>query len=80
MPLSAEPTRLQDTALVAYLRLRGYLLKPDIVNERVDFVTFDDVESAMKEFYGGDVVNITAFCRHLKDVKTEMYNLKQIKK
>ncbi len=78
---------LEDTSLVAFLKLKGYITVPwisrdDPVDTRVSFDIQGDerqIEADMQAFYDNQQVGIQDFCRNLKEVKSCMYNLKRIK-
>jgi hypothetical protein len=81
-------THLEDTSLVAFLKLKGHIAIPWISrNEGEDIrVAFDiqgnskKIEDDMKAFYNNEQVGIQEFVRQLKDVKSQMYNLRRIGK
>jgi len=80
-------TSLEDTSLIAYLKLKGHTLIPWISrDDPTDIrVSFDiqgeelQIEKDMQSFYDNEQVGIQDFCRNLKEVKSAMYNLKRIK-
>jgi len=80
-------TSLEDTSLIAYLKLKGHILIPWISRDDPSDirVSFDiqgnelQIEKDMQTFYDNEQVGIQDFCRNLKEVKSTMYNLKRIK-
>jgi hypothetical protein len=82
-----EPiTTLEDTSLVAYLKLKGHTLIPWISREdpsdtRVSFDIQGDraaIAADMQRFFDNELIGIQDFCRNLKEVKSAMYNMKRI--
>jgi hypothetical protein len=77
-------TNLEDTMLVAFMVLKGHKIKlwRDATNP--DHVSFDilgspdEIEASMKEYYENKEVGVADFVRCLKDVKSQMYNMKKI--
>jgi hypothetical protein len=87
-PSDRTLTNLEDTSLVAFLKLKGHIAIPwisrtDPNDIRVSFDIQGDgkqIESDMRNFYNNEMVGIQDFCRCLKDVKSSMYNLRRIGK
>jgi len=79
---------LEDTMLVAFLRLRGLTLVPwvctdqdSVNNGRVVFDVVDEkekTEEAMKAYFGNETVKVQDYVRCLKETKSEMYNMKKV--
>ena len=86
-PTNKPVASLEDTSLVAYLKLKGHTLIPWISRDDPSDirVSFDiqgeelQTEKDMQSFYDNEQVGIQDFCRNLKEVKSAMYNLKRIK-
>ena len=82
----SPPIKIEDTTIVAFLKLRGYaivpfLYKDDKEDPRVSFGVQGDkkqIEIEMSNFFKNASVGIQDYCRCLKDVKSAMYNLKRI--
>jgi hypothetical protein len=75
-------TALSDTVLVAFLALKGHRVKAWINREdgRVVFEILGDenqLNESMDSFYANEQVGIQDFNRKLKDVKSQMYNMKK---
>ena len=94
---SRDPTQiitLDDTQHVAFLKLKGYTVKPwietddqipnqDPNTKRVEFQVEgdpDSIEKDMQGFYQNELVGVQDFCRELKSVKSSMYNLRRMKR
>lgn len=82
-----EPTTmLEDTMLIAYLRVRGHTAIPWICREdRNDVrVAFDimgdkkDIEESMQAYHGNDPVGVQDYVRSLREVKSAIYDMKKI--
>jgi hypothetical protein len=79
-------TSLEDTSLVAFLKLKGHIAIPWISRDDPQDirVSFDiqgneqQVEADIQAFYANEKVGIQDFCRCLKDIKSSMYNLRRI--
>lgn len=85
MDNSNPPTNLDDTSLVAFLALKGHAIVPQISREspelRVSFdITGDDqqIEKDIESFYHNEQVGVFDFVRKLKEVKSQMHNLKRV--
>lgn len=85
-PTPSHTTNLEDTSLVAFLKLKGHVTIPWISrDDETDIrVSFDiqgeqrNIERDMQAFYDNEKVGIQDFCRCLKDVKSAMYNMRKI--
>ena len=82
-------TNIEDTSLVAFLKLKGHVCIPWISRDdpndiRVSFDIQGDeraIEADMQKFYNqNEMVSVVDFCRMLKDVKSSMYNLRRVGK
>ncbi len=81
-------TNLEDTSLIAYLKLKGHTAIPWLSRDDPDDlrVSFDiqgdplQIESDIQRFYDNEQVGIQDFCRSLKETKSAMYNMKKIKR
>jgi hypothetical protein len=83
---------LEDSQHAAFLKMLGYKIVPwiegdtvgiDPNSKRVEFQVFGNpaaIEHDMQRFYVGENFSIQEFCRHLKDIKSAMYNLRRLKK
>ena len=83
---------LGDSQHAAFLKMLGRTVHPwiesgeeekDPNSKRVEFQIFGDpaeIEKDMQRFYRGEAFDIQEFCRHLKDIKSAMYNLRRLKK
>ena len=80
---------LEDTMLVAYLKLKGYIAIPwisrdDPLDPRVSFDIEGDkaqIETDIQAFYSeAERVGIQALSRAYKEVKSVMYSMKRIGK
>ncbi len=79
-------TSLEDTSLVAFLKLKGHIAIPWISRDDPQDirVSFDiqgneqQIEADIQAFYQNEKVGIQDFCRCLKDIKSSMYNLRRI--
>ena len=78
-------TNLEDTPLVAFLLLKGYKIKPWRDVSDSDHVSFDiegeadGIELDMQKYYSNEQVGIQDYIKCLKEVKSQMYNLKKVK-
>jgi hypothetical protein len=78
-------TNLEDTSLVAFLLLKGYKIKPWRDTQDSDHVSFDiegeadRIEQDMQKYYSNEQVGIQDYIKCLKEVKSQMYNLKKVK-
>lgn len=81
-------TMLEDTNLVAYLKLCGYVAVPfrclDDPRDpnRVAFNiegSVEDVEAATKEFYSNKLVGVQDFCRCIKEIKSVTHALRKLR-
>jgi hypothetical protein len=78
-------TNLEDTSLVAFLLLKGHRIKPWRETNSPDHVSFDiegealEIEFDMQKYYNNEQVGIQDFIKCLKEVKSQMYNLKKVK-
>jgi hypothetical protein len=82
-------TNIEDTSLVAFLKLKGHICIPWISRDDPSDirVSFDiqgnekEIEADIQQFYDPNVlVGVQEFCRMLKDVKSSMYNLRRVGK
>jgi hypothetical protein len=85
---------LDDTQHVAFLKMQGYKVTPwievdeqnpnqDPNSRRVEFQIEGDPDTInleMQRFYADEPFPILTFCRHLKETKSAMYNLRRLKK
>jgi hypothetical protein len=79
-------TMLEDTMLIAYLRVRGHTAIPWICREdRNDVrVAFDimgdkkDIEESMQAYHGNEQVGVQDYVRSLREVKSAIYDMKKI--
>jgi len=85
---------LDDTQHVAFLKMRGWKvtlwietdeqnLNQDPNTKRVTFQIegeADEIGKEMDKFYLNESVPILDFCRALKDLKTQMYALRRMKR
>ena len=88
--VSGKPvTSLEDTMLIAYLKLKGHIVIPWISRDDPDDprVSFDiegdelQIEADMQTFYSEtEQVKIQALSRVYKEVKSAMYAMKRIGK
>ena len=90
MPMNKDQPRvlLEDTMLVAFLKLKGITATPwvctdddDVNKGRVQFEMSGEpgeVEKQMQAYYGNEKVGIQDYVRCLKETKSEMYNIKKI--
>ena len=77
-----EISIIEDANIVAYLVTRGYRAVPFVKdglknNSRVAWTIEDDITEAVEDYYQGCNVDVYGFVKSLKDVRAEMYNLKQ---
>ena len=85
---------LEDTQHVAFLKMLGHRVVPwiesptagqppvDPNSRRVQFQVYGDpkvIELDMQKYYDDIPYPIQSFCRHLKDIKSAMYNLRRMK-
>jgi hypothetical protein len=82
-------TNIEDTSLVAFLKLQGHVCIPWISRDdpsdvRVSFDIQGDeatIVADIQKFYDPNFsVRVQDFCKMLKDVKSSMYNLKRVGK
>jgi hypothetical protein len=77
-------TNLEDTALIAYMMLKGHQIKPWRSSEDPVRVSFDiegdsdKIEYDMQNFYNNNQVGIQDYVKCLKQVKSIMYNMKKL--
>jgi hypothetical protein len=79
-------TMLEDTMLIAYLRVRGHTAIPWISrNDSSDVrVAFDimgdkkDIEESMQAYHGNEPVGVQDYVRSLREVKSAIYDMKKI--
>jgi hypothetical protein len=77
-------TILEDTSIVAFLKLKKYDTVPFVTlddSQRVKFKISGDpkqIELDIVAFYGNESVGIFDFIRCLKEIKSQMYSLKRI--
>ena len=76
---------LEDVHIVAFLITRGFRATPFIKdggvkrkNSRVAWTIEGDIKEALNEYYNGQLVDVYGFVKALKDVRAEMYNMKQV--
>ena len=78
-------TNLEDISLVAFLLLKGHKIKPWRDTSDSDHVSFDiegeanGIELDMHKYYSNEQVGIQDYIKCLKEVKSQMYNLKKVK-
>jgi hypothetical protein len=79
------PTNLEDTSLIAFLLYKGHKIHPWRDSTERNHVVFDvigdsqAIEIDMDKYYNNEQVGIQDYVRCLKEVKSQMYNLKKIK-
>jgi hypothetical protein len=90
-PTLIEPMTLEDTSVVAWLKMKGWKVIPwievydDPSQPVIPCVVFDvegDRKAILLEiqnFYNNEKCGIQDFCRNLKEVKSAMYNLRKTK-
>lgn len=77
-------TVIEDVNMVAFLVLRGFLavpyVKPHAESDqgRVAWDIQGDCKNEIKLFYANDFVPVKDYVRALKEVRAEMYSVKQI--
>jgi len=77
-------TTVEDVNLVAFLVVKGYTLIPYIKSHkdgearRVAWDVQGDADSEIKRFYANELIGVRDFARALKDVRSDMYNVKNI--
>ncbi len=88
-PTQPVPLLLTDSMLVTFLKLREHILIPvishdDPVDPRVGWDPSEcdqiKMESDMRDYYNGTLVDIQQYVTVYKAVKSEMYNLKRIRR
>jgi hypothetical protein len=81
------PKTIGDTNIVAFMRLKGIMAIPWICRDdsrdphRVEFELVgspEEIQEAMKAYCRNDEVGIQDFVRRLRDVKTQMYAMKNM--
>lgn len=92
---SGDPTILEDAQQVSFLKMLGWRIIPmielpvdptqkvDPNTLRVNFWMYGDKEQLKKDlqrYYDNEAFPIQDFCRHLKDIKSQMYALRRMKK
>lgn len=92
---SGDPTILEDAQQVSFLKMLGWRIVPmielpvdptqkvDPNTLRVNFWMYGDKEQLKKDlqrYYDNEAFPIQDFCRHLKDIKSQMYALRRMKK
>ena len=80
-----EISIIEDANIVAYLVTKGFRAVPFVKdglknNSRVAWTIEDDITEAVEDYYQGCNVDVYSFVKSLKDVRAEMYNLKQTNK
>jgi len=79
-----EISIIEDANIVAYLVTKGFRATPFVKdgpkNSRVAWTIEDDITEAVEDYYNNDQVDVYGFVKSLKDVRAEMYNLKQANK
>lgn len=79
----APNSNLEDTMLVAWLRLRGHQIVP-LINREDSRVVFDiigetqDIEESVRAYFDNDQVGVQDYVRALKQTKSEMYNMRKV--
>lgn len=81
-----QVTNLDDTNLVAYLMLKGYRVIPWKLEDDPSRVSFDicgdpsQITQDIQLFFDNEQVGVQDFVRNLKEVKSQMYQMKRIGK
>ena len=84
-----EVSVLEDVNIVAFLTTKGFNAVPFIKDKesrsnrrdaRVAWKIEGDTSEAIEEYYGNKEVDVYRFVKALKDVRAEMYNMKQTNK
>ena len=80
-----EISVIEDANIVAYLVTKGFRATPFIKdglknNSWVAWTIEDDITEAVEDYYQGCNVDVYGFVKSLKDIRAEMYNLKQANK
>ena len=85
--IGQEPLQLlEDSKLVAFLKLKGHgmvarICRDDPDDVRVGFEITGDQEKInidVQAYYANESVGIQDFCRCLNEVKSQMYNLRRL--
>ena len=85
-------TTIEDANIVAYLVLQGFIAIPFIQTEKgkeadsqiSSRVAWDieaeegKLDAEIKKYYGNESVGVHDFVRVLKDVRSQMYSVKQV--
>jgi hypothetical protein len=83
-----EMTVLEDTALVAFLSLQGHRVVPIRSKEptpeepqvRIAFEVYGSINADIEAYHNNAMIGISEYVRHLKQVRSSMFNLKAIGK
>ncbi|MFA7218206.1 MAG: DUF5659 domain-containing protein [Dehalococcoidales bacterium] len=80
-----DVSTIEDANIVAYLKMKGFKATPFIKNgkqknSRVAWNIEGDISKAVAQYYEDIEVDVYSFVKMLKDVRAEMYNLKQANK
>ena len=80
-----QVTTVEDANIVAFLVMKGYTAIPYIIAEarpgqssRVAWDIDADVKDAIKAFYENERIGVRDFVRALKEIRSGMYNMKQM--
>lgn len=81
-------TNLEDTSVIAFLKLKGHVTKPwvsydDPSNPRVSFDIEgdqDQIEKDLQAFYANEQIRILDYVRCFKEIKSALYQMKRIGK
>jgi hypothetical protein len=83
--ISKKTTTVEDANIVAFLAMMGYIAIPYICSKarpgqgsRIAWDIDADVSDTIKKYYHNEKVGVKDFVRSLKEVRTEMYNVKQM--
>ncbi len=70
----------EDTYLIAYLKMKGFPIKPWVCREMPYRVAFDvdgETTEAVESYYSGELVSIRDYVAALKDVRRSMFEFKK---
>ena len=78
-------TVIEDANIVSFLMLKGFVAIPFLRNpnnpnesSRVAWDVQGEVEAEIRNYYQNELVGIHDFVKVLKEVRSQMYNVKQI--
>ncbi|MBZ0156278.1 MAG: hypothetical protein K8I29_08740 [Alphaproteobacteria bacterium] len=76
--MELEKSTLEDTAVVAYLALRGHRFKPvKKYDGRIAFEVEGDIAHSLQEIYDNKPCPILDYIKSLKTVRGAIFSLKQ---